>query len=66
MLSVAFLQCVLCYNQLYRCIFEIGMLTFFGTEGKRKKASNYTIVFNFIAENLRLEPTLAVACDNIR
>ena len=42
------------------------MLTFFGTEGKRKKASNYTIVFNFIEENLRLEPTLAVACDNIR
>ena len=42
------------------------MLTFFGTDGKRKKASNYKIVFNFIEENWRLEPMLAVACDNIR
>ena len=42
------------------------MLTFFGREGKRKKASNYTIVFNFIEENSRLKPTLAVACDDIR
>ena len=30
------------------------MLTFFGTDGKRKKASNYKIVFNFIEENWRL------------
>ena len=43
------------------------MLISFETEGKRKKeASNYTIVFNFIEENSRLKPTLAVACDNIQ
>ena len=42
------------------------MLTFFGTKGKRKKASNYTIDFNFIEENSSLKPTLAVACDDIR